>query len=382
MGSPARSSSKYFAGLAFGALLASSFAASCSDNDHPIEVGGNAGTSRSGTGGDAGSVDEGGSPSHGGKPSSGGAGSKAGASSGGQPDGPGGSGGDALGGTSGSSGTGGATSGSGGTSGSSGSGGKSGGGGTSGSGGASGGSGTGGNGGKSGSAGTSGGGSTSAGTSGGGSTSAGTSGGGSTSAGTSGGGSTSAGSSGVSGGDVSGDGGTAGSSGTGGNPGFLTCPSQLCSTPYSVENCGPTCNPITTPQCLACEATNFCDGNPCSALTSNAQAGSAVGTGRAALCNEALSCLRVTGCSVLPDGSTPQDVVNSCYCGTVGFANCLPANANGPCKGAFERSFETADKTVMTGRILDTTYGGSQAWYRVDCGSFFCPNAGCVSTPP
>src|SRR4051794_17358490 len=79
MGSRARTSSKYLVGVTLGALLSSAFLASCSDNDHPLEVAGSAGIARSGAAGEAGGEDEGGSSSHGGHSTSGaGAESKAG----------------------------------------------------------------------------------------------------------------------------------------------------------------------------------------------------------------------------------------------------------------------------------------------------------------
>jgi hypothetical protein len=165
--------------------------------------------------------------------------------------------------------------------------------------------------------------------------------------------------------------------GGGGTP--SVCPSTFCTTAYS-ENCGPTCEPITTPQCLACEVTYECvDDNKCSALTTNAQAGPAQNVPRAALCNEALSCLRTTGCSILPDPFTDQDVVASCYCGPGGFANCT---GNGPCHTAFERAYETSDKTVILSRLTDTIWAGARAYNRLDCDHYSCPDAGCFKKNP
>jgi len=161
--------------------------------------------------------------------------------------------------------------------------------------------------------------------------------------------------------------------------GAPACPNaSLCTTPYSAEECGPTCQQITSPQCLACEATSCQSGYACSDLKTNAQSGSATGTPRSALCNEALSCLRTTGCSLVPDGSEPEVVIAACYCGSVDFASCSSANAAGPCKAAFERSFETTDKNAMANNLLDAAkYGGAQAYARASCDAYFCENKGC-----
>jgi len=96
------------------------------------------------------------------------------------------------------------------------------------------------------------------------------------------------------------------------------------------------------------------------------------------LCNEALSCLRTTGCSLVPDGSEPDVVIAACYCGSVPYASCTSANAAGPCKLTFERSLETTDKTVMADNLLDATkFGGAQAYSRASCDAYACENKGC-----
>jgi hypothetical protein len=178
---------------------------------------------------------------------------------------------------------------------------------------------------------------------------------------------------------VSGSGGTNATGGASG--GGSGCPSSLCSTPYATENCGPTCSAITSAQCLACEANNFCNDTPCSDVVGTALNGSAVGVPRAALCNEALSCLRTTGCSLVPNGSPSSAVVAACYCGSVGFPDCQPSNANGPCKAAFERGLETSDKTAMVTRLTNTTFGTSQAYVRIECDKVSCSSSGCIATP-
>jgi len=404
---------KHFTSVALGALLASTFASSCSDNDYPLAaVAGGAGMSH-GSAGEAGGGEEAGARSEGGGGSaSGGSESKAGSPGGGESNG---------GGTSGSSGTSGAgTSGSGGTPAGGASGAGTGGGGTSGHGGTSaggmsgagtggagvsgggtsgagtGGAGTGGgSGGSSGApvAGTSGGGVSGGGTGGSsGAPVAGTSGGGGTPvAGTGGGagapvgGSSGNGGSSESGGTAGNSGGTggggAGISGAGTGGGGPSCPSNFCSTPYVQENCGAQCEPITSAQCVACEAMKGCNvgANLCSGLTANADGGSAQGTPRAQLCNEALDCLRTSGCSL--DGATTDDVVIDCYCGSVAVASCTPSTANGPCRVAFERSLETSDLTTMMARITDQTYGGGRAFNRSDC-DLLCPDAGCFKVAP
>jgi len=112
MALPARASWNYFTGLALGALLASSFAASCSDSDHPIDRGG-AGALPGGPGGEAGNGEDAGSSGDGGMgATTGGSEAQGGSSGGGQAN----SGGTSGGGTSGGGTSGGGTSG-GGTSG-------------------------------------------------------------------------------------------------------------------------------------------------------------------------------------------------------------------------------------------------------------------------
>ena len=118
---------------------------------------------------------------------------------------------------------------------------------------------------------------------------------------------------------------------------------------------------------------------PCSVVSGNATEGSALGTSRAALCNEALSCLRTSSCSILPTVMTTQDLVASCYCGGA-FASCDSTNASGPCKVAFERSLETTNKQTMVNRLSDVNYGGYQAAVRVDCDQYVCPTSGCFGT--
>jgi hypothetical protein len=95
------------------------------------------------------------------------------------------------------------------------------------------------------------------------------------------------------------------------------------------------------------------------------------------LCNEALSCLRTTGCSLIPDDSDADVVIAQCYCGNVPYADCTSANAAGPCKLAFERSLETTDKTVMLDNLFETKFGGGRAYARASCDAFSCANKGC-----
>jgi hypothetical protein len=77
----------------------------------------------------------------------------------------------------------------------------------------------------------------------------------------------------------------------------------------------------------------------------------------------------------------PQDVVAACYCGSVAFADCQSANANGPCHTQFERALETSDKAKQVERLSQLIYGGAQASYRIACDAFLCLDAGCFGAP-
>jgi hypothetical protein len=95
-----------------------------------------------------------------------------------------------------------------------------------------------------------------------------------------------------------------------------------------------------------------------------------------------LSCLRVTGCANVATGQGGDAVVAACYCGTTPFASCQSANANGPCKAAFERSLETDDKQLMIETLADNTFGGAQAFFRAGCDHAHCSTASCFSQNP
>jgi len=100
------------------------------------------------------------------------------------------------------------------------------------------------------------------------------------------------------------------------------------------------------------------------------------------LCNEALSCLRTSGCANVPEGLTNTEAVAACYCGSVPFADCQSANANGPCHTQFERALETSVKAELVDRISKASFGGGRAYNRAACDSFFCTASdGCFGKP-
>jgi len=195
-------------------------------------------------------------------------------------------------------------------------------------------------------------------------------GGGATSAGGQSGASATAGG-GASGGGATNTGGASGGGGASGSAGASSsCPSSLCSIPYVQDNCGPTCGPITSAACATCGVPDECNVIQCSGLNTAAEGGPAVGVVRSTLCNEALSCFRSTGCSLTPN--TTSGVVAACYCGTAATDNCQTDTANGPCKVAMERAFESSGFAAILAGMTNANYGGARAYARVDCDGISC----------
>ena len=220
------------------------------------------------------------------------------------------------------------------------------------------------------------GGATSAGTSGGGASGAGISGGGSAGAGTAGAGTAGAGGS-LVGSAGSASGGTAGmaSGGAGGVAGgAASCGNgmsdvgEVCDQPFSVNDCGADCKPITGAICATCDtADGTCkDFANCDSVAGSAPAGGpAAGVPRKALCNEVLDCVRDSACA-------KDQAPIKCYCGTASASDCQAGHGNGKCKSQIERGLETTSFATITQRIGDSTYGGGVAMQRIDCDQTFC----------
>lgn len=152
------------------------------------------------------------------------------------------------------------------------------------------------------------------------------------------------------------------------NDGKLT-PPEVCDVPFTVNNCGKSCNAITPTACFTCENDpGTCqDFVSCDIALGNAAAGSpAAGTPKAALCNEVLDCVRQTGCAA--NGNAPIN----CYCGTASGADCQAGLGNGLCKTQIERGLETTAFTSISARFKNTGFGGGVALARIDCDQNAC----------
>lgn len=145
---------------------------------------------------------------------------------------------------------------------------------------------------------------------------------------------------------------------------------EICDPKFTVNNCGSDCKAITSAACLTCEsAPGACDASilTCNTVTGNATEGPANGVAKSSLCNEALDCIRDTGCA-----ADAKPLLKSCYCGTADVTNCNAGLGDGPCKAALERSLETTSATAISMRVGNVSYGGAIALKRVTCDQLFC----------
>ena len=142
---------------------------------------------------------------------------------------------------------------------------------------------------------------------------------------------------------------------------------ETCTVAYQTDDCGANCSTITGPVCLACEA-SVGDGTADCAFSTGTDA---AGVPRAALCNQAVECMRQTNCAK----SNNLD----CYCGNTG-ASCFSTDAtgktlgNGACKAAIEAGLETTNGTDIQLRFGDPTFGGGLALLRLATDHDFCVN--------
>jgi hypothetical protein len=184
-----------------------------------------------------------------------------------------------------------------------------------------------------------------------------------------------AGEGGTAGGGTAGGGGNAGgSAGAGGSGGGATCGNgvldegEVCDAPFTENDCGADCGPITSPECLECEETEP-SGEcitvvDCSDVAGNATSGPATGVARAYLCNETLHCIRQSGCA----GGQLID----CYCGTATSAECDSGQGNGLCREQLERGFETTNPVEITNRYTNPEFAAGFAMLRVGCDQAYC----------
>jgi hypothetical protein len=156
---------------------------------------------------------------------------------------------------------------------------------------------------------------------------------------------------------------------------------QLCSTQFSIDECGTSCAQITNSTCLACEIADLNAGNACYDDGVTGDGSSLLNIGAAMAFNGGtptpakvaagqayLECTRKTGCA--KNGA----VFSECYCGTS--TSCTtPGSANGPCKSTMETALETTDPATIGTHFIDQAYAGGVVNVRLSCDKTQCKSA-------
>jgi len=148
-------------------------------------------------------------------------------------------------------------------------------------------------------------------------------------------------------------------------------PGEVCDPKLTVNDCGRDCASITSAACLACDNASECvDFVDCGQLAGNGAAGTpGAGIPKINMCNEALDCVRDSGCAAGGNG------IIKCYCGTANVADCQSGLANGACKNEIERGLETTLFSQISLRLKSPQYAAGIAMARVECEQSSCKAA-------
>jgi hypothetical protein len=157
---------------------------------------------------------------------------------------------------------------------------------------------------------------------------------------------------------------------------------QVCSTAFTVDECGLNCAQITTPACITCEEADIAAGNGCYDDASGSNDGSSLlnisaaigfngGTSTPAQViagEDMLSCIRTSGCA------KNSPVFTGCFCGTS--ASCTtPGSANGPCVSKIQAALGTTDPGTIGARFIDASFAGGVVDQRLACDKTQCASS-------
>jgi hypothetical protein len=157
---------------------------------------------------------------------------------------------------------------------------------------------------------------------------------------------------------------------------------QVCSTAFTVDECGLNCAQISKPACITCEEADIAAGNGCyddasgtndgsSLLNISAAIGFNGGTSTPAQViagEDMLSCIRTSGCA------KNSPVFTGCFCGTS--ASCTtPGSANGPCVSKIQAALGTTDPGTIGARFIDASFAGGVVDQRLACDKTQCASS-------